>query len=156
MSLLNPPPTADMLQQLQQRLGFNYWTLRHCEACGCSIGFSFPTDGPFWDGACECHPGSPEPRTWQDVANEYARAPAPEAWGWAPPPAPLPAAKRPALPAVLAELERELSTRARVYPRWAADPKNALTPDAAAHRLACIEEALQLLRRQVAQQGSLF
>jgi hypothetical protein len=156
MSLLNPPPSADMLHQLQQRLGLRYWTLRHCEACGCSIGFSFPTDGPHWDGGCDCSPSWPEPRTWQDVATEYARAPAPEAWGLAPPPPALPVAKRPTLPQVLAELERELSTRARVYPRWAADPKNALTPEAAAHRQACIDEALQLLRRQLPQQQRLF
>jgi hypothetical protein len=76
-------------------------------------------------------------------------------------PEPLPAA--PPLPAVrpataqqvLLELHRERKVRARVYPEWAHNQKNGLTPAVAAHRLACIDAAIELIQQLVPQQGTL-
>lgn len=46
---------------------------------------------------------------------------------------------------VLEELKRELAMRRRVYPRWAADRANGLTPELAQHRTECIVAAIDLL-----------
>jgi hypothetical protein len=43
---------------------------------------------------------------------------------------------------LLNEFERELEVRRRVYPHWVAE--NKLSAGKAAHRIACMEEAVKL------------
>ena len=59
----------------------------------------------------------------------------------------------------ISELERELKMRRRVYPNWSKGPNAKLTPEQAAHRIACLEATLERLKGQtppVNQQTSLF
>ena len=55
---------------------------------------------------------------------------------------------------VIRELERELDTRKKVYPRWKLEGKiKSLIAD---HRIACIEKAIKLLKESQTQQKKLF
>lgn len=50
---------------------------------------------------------------------------------------------------VLAELERELKARKKVYPRWADNPQNTEhTPEVCQYRYDCIKAAIKLLTPQ--------
>jgi hypothetical protein len=72
---------------------------------------------------------------------------------------PLPTAPPATIEEIIAELGREVGVRRGCYPRWAADPQNALTPDVAAHRLACLVQALHLMQQLLPPkpvQGTLF
>lgn len=59
---------------------------------------------------------------------------------------------------VVEELQRELSTRARVYPRWIAEGK--ITQADADHRYLCIATALKeiqgLVSQRVGRQSGMF
>ena len=45
----------------------------------------------------------------------------------------------------IAELKRELAMRENLYPDWTKGPKPKLKPDAAAHRIACIQATIKRL-----------
>ncbi|MEO5681430.1 MAG: hypothetical protein ABIQ88_02250 [Chitinophagaceae bacterium] len=55
---------------------------------------------------------------------------------------------------VLKELNREMDTRQRIYPRWKLEGK--ITADVASHRIACIAKAIEILNRQLPVNGNLF
>ena len=72
-----------------------------------------------------------------------------------PAPPALPETKKPSPQQVLLELQRERKVRARVYLEWAQQQKNGLTPAIAAHRLACLDAAIELIQQLVPQQAAL-
>ena len=54
------------------------------------------------------------------------------------------------------ELKRELKVRQRVYPDWAHNKRNGMTPEIAAHRIASVESTIQVLEGLLGQQSKLF
>lgn len=55
---------------------------------------------------------------------------------------------------IIKELNRELTTRQRLYPRWQLE--NKISADVATHRISCIAKAITLLSKTIPNTGNLF
>ena len=66
--------TPDEVKDAVERLNITWWPIRKCSMCYQPIGYSFNSNGEvFFNPGCGCvtYSSPPEPRTWEDVANQF-------------------------------------------------------------------------------------